>query len=148
MIDFTVKQQVYNALQAVRNDSRAFSAICEQASKELRDALKQVKKLQASQPEGVSQELQQALDSLTLESTDSEVRLGARALLIGKLRSREISATEFGQFKDVFGLANASDLLTIDVTDYKDVVTDCPACGAHVYSPLHTEPVADSADDA
>ena len=86
------------------------------------------------------------LEPLSLDATDAEIRMHTKQLLIGMLNDGSITSQYFAQFKDVFGLANQSDRLEVHITNYADVITDCPSCGLNVYAPANVRNGIDSAD--
>ena len=53
--------------------------------------------------------------------TDSELRGKLRALLVAKVAEGSISAAEIAQLKDVFGLTNAKQDITIELVHYKSL---------------------------
>lgn len=149
MTDFTDKQAIYNAITAHRFDNPAMYALSQQIATKVTQLTKEVAKLQETARKAkrkaqlerqdtvkVPESVQEALDALDIHSTDTELRTAARALLISKLQSKDISASEFAQFKDVFGLANASDDLNIELVMYTDLITECPSCGEPVHRPV------------
>ena len=57
--------------------------------------------------------------------SDSQLRTRLKNLLIVKLDNGTVTAAEIAQLKDVFGLADATSDLTIEIVNYKDA---CPEC--------------------
>ena len=57
--------------------------------------------------------------------TDTQLREALKALLVVKLKDNTLTAAEIAQLKDVFGLADATSDLTIEVVNYAD---SCPEC--------------------
>jgi hypothetical protein len=55
-------------------------------------------------------------------ATDEQIRQAARLLLMDKLSAGTITAAEFAQFKDIFGLTQKDADLHIQMVDFKDAV--------------------------
>ena len=133
--DTTNKQTLFNQIKA--GDNKWLYAACGEIVNASRKATRDIKALnklletrdntinglQAQQEE---KEDGCNLTPLTPKSTDEEIRSHARMLLMTKLNDKSITATEFGQFKDVFGLANADSDITVTTIDYRSMCTDCP----------------------
>ena len=64
-------------------------------------------------------------EDLDWDMSDPELRVEVKKLLMRKLKSGSLTGADIGQFKDIFGLADATSDLVIEVVDYKDV---CPEC--------------------
>lgn len=133
MIDLTDKQNIFNEIQAASGDNRKMFNIAQDVFhqvKKLRDGRAQQEKDQAKRSKGL-----EALNSLSVDSTEAELRACTKLVLIEKLRDQSITAAEFAQFKDVFNLASDVDQLSIETVSFADVVSECPRCGADVYRP-------------
>ncbi len=57
--------------------------------------------------------------------SDVELRARLKALLIERLNDRTLSASDIAQLKDVFGLADAKSELTINITKYSGLCSEC-----------------------
>ena len=69
--------------------------------------------------------------------TDEELRLRLKALLVERLDDRTLSASDIAQLKDVFGLADATSDLTIQITKFDGLCNDC----THTFSLAPSEPI-------
>ena len=139
-IDYSNAQTIYDTVRAAGN--KTLYAICGQIAtmaanldKLERDQVTR-KELASTKEQEKHEGVDETLNTLSLDSTDEELRLGARAFLIGKLKDNAITASEFAQFKDVFGLASQSDELRIITTDYSNAIIDCPHCSGNVHQPI------------
>ena len=121
MIDLTDKQSIYDAIRSA--DAKELWALVStvytlnRAKDKLQDQLDNIQ---------VENSGAESRPSLSDDASDSEVRVRARAVLLDKLNDGSITAAEFAQFKDVFGLASAESDLNITVTSYADLCPDCP----------------------
>ena len=116
-IDWTNKTDIFSAIKDVEGDNKRMYSLADSIRLEIARAKKKSAK-------NVSNSLKGALDILSVDSSDEELRNGARAILISKLKSNEISASEFAQFKDVFGLASNADTMEVYTVSYKDQLCD------------------------
>ena len=112
MIDLSNQQDVYTAIKS--NDSKDLWTLAAQIAQSAR-------KLSTTQ-----KALNQANSSDVSEVTESMLRTRTKEVLWQKLDSGEITAAEFAQFKDVFGLASAENDLQIEVVSYSELCADCP----------------------
>lgn len=127
MIDYTDRDSIYNAIRMASGDNSLTLTLAQDIRSQMNKANNRAKTAeQSAKSNGINQDVQSSLDSLGLHSTDAEIRTGARALLISKLQSKEISAAEFAQFKDVFGLANDANDLDIQTVEFKSMCDECP----------------------
>lgn len=133
MLDLNNRDSIYSAIKLASGDNSKVFALAQEIRTSFRKQGEEIKREIERGNKGV---VVGALDSLTLDATDSEIRAGARALLISKLKQQEITAAEFAQFKDVFGLASAADQTSIVIESFSETVIDCPVCGANVYAPI------------
>jgi regulator of replication initiation timing len=56
--------------------------------------------------------------------TDDQLRRSLRSLLVAKLKDQSLSAPEIAQLKDIFGLTNAKQDITISIVSYADCDTE------------------------
>jgi len=120
MIDLTDKQSIYDAIRSAdATELWAFTSTVY--------ALNRTKdKLQEQVDNQCESAGAESRPPLSDDATDSEVRVRARAVLLDKLNDGSITAAEFAQFKDVFGLASAESDLNIRVVSYSELCADCP----------------------
>jgi post-segregation antitoxin (ccd killing protein) len=109
MTDYTDKQALFDAINSASNSQ--LWAIASTISLQLKEA---------------SIERERAMSSDVSDITDADIRMRARTVLWNKLNDGTITAAEFGQFKDVFGLASAENDLNIRVISYRDICEGCP----------------------
>ena len=120
-MDMTNRDDLYNAIRAT-GTNKQLHALCATIARE-------VNRLEKHRDKTIEKEKEVGLNQLTIDSTDSELRAGVRALLINKVNDNSLTASEIGQFKDVFGLANEKDDLLIEAVDYSGA---CTCAEAHV----------------
>ncbi len=130
-IDLTDVNDIYNAFKRTQGDNSSVHAVASYIARSFKraktTAITEFKTQQEA--ERVEQSLIDGTRlQLSLDCTDAELRLGARAVLIGKLNSGEISAAEFGQFKDIFGLTSQKDHIEVVAASFAGC-SGCPKAG-------------------
>ena len=128
-MDMTNREDIYGAIRAAGSDNKQLHAVCANIARE-------VKRLTRDKAKTEEKKKKDGLNQLTADSTDDELRVGVRNLLIAKVNDNSLTASEIGQFKDVFGLADASSDLLIETVDYAnactcDVPHVCPLIGGN-----------------
>ena len=82
---------------------------------------------------------------LDINSTDEELRAGAKLVLIERIKDKSIHASDLKEFNTLFDLHSKQDELELLSTAYENAVIECPACGANVleYQQEDLEPSED-----
>ena len=107
------QQDVFDTIKAT--DNKGLWSLAGLIAKGVFNANKATKKLQKELDK------QTALPLDTGEVTDDELRRDLRLLLRAKLKDQSLSAAEIAQLKDIFGLTNAKQDVSIEIVSYKDV---------------------------
>lgn len=69
---------------------------------------------------------QEALNSLSIDSTDEEVKACLRITLIDKVRTGELIPSELQQFAKLFNLESSKGEVPIECVDFSSMCADCP----------------------
>lgn len=131
-MDLTNKQELFNHISTVKEDSKALWGIVSSislamvAAEKTKDALDKVKKELAEEyGEDADGNPCNPLDSTALV-TDEQIRARVKRHLLNRLADGTLSASDIGQLKDVFGIANKESDLSISVIDYRSMCLGCP----------------------
>ena len=127
-MDITSRDELFAAIRATGESNSQLHAVCVAIATQAKRMDKEIGK------QTNEKEKRKGLNQLTADSSDDELRAGVRLLLIAKVNDNSLTASEIGQFKDVFGLADASSDLVIETVDYAnactcDVPHVCPEIG-------------------
>lgn len=96
-IDLNSKEEIFTAIKALRlePDKKEFN----QGAHNLASLI--VQRLRTPTNGNPPSEIQMVLDNLGPDSSDDDLRAGARVALIWKLRTMDLKASEYGQLKDL-----------------------------------------------
>lgn len=91
--------------------------------------------------EGLRSKIQeeQLREQLPEDATDEQIRQRARLVLIDRVSSGKITATEFEKFGEFFSLKSSDEKLQIVVESYENTIIDCWQCGANVHKPQYPQ---------
>ena len=111
-LDITDRDSIYNTIIACATDSKAQYALATAIRNANRSSLKLAKhNADENNAAQTNYSALEGLQSLSAGSSDAEIRAGARALLIARLKSGEVKGADFGQFIDRLGIS-AEDVTT------------------------------------
>ena len=124
------KQGLFDAVNPVKADNKALYSVCGQIAAliatERANALIAIKQEHNAQMQEMINQEDELGPLLTIDASEADIRTRAKGLLISMINKGKMTAQFFAQFKDVFGLANASDNLDITTVDFKSMCGDCP----------------------
>jgi hypothetical protein len=140
MIDYSNKDTLYHAIALIRDDNAKLYALCSQIVTDIA-----LYKQRGDGDQDIPEDLEECLNALGPNSTEAELRAGTKAWLIHQMKTGKAKAADIGQLKDVFGLASATDDLSIETVDFSNALIHCPHCGENV----HNQPLldVDNSDD-
>ena len=122
-MDLTKQKDIYNTIRTAEAKNiwpmcGLIASLVKQATLDVKNIQKKYDKLQLELNEALSK-AQEKTPLPSGEVTDDQLRQKLRTLLLNKLNDETLSAAEIAQLKDIFGLTNAKQDITIEIVSYK-----------------------------
>lgn len=116
-MNLTSRQDLFDVINAAKHDKQQLWAAIAPITREF-------VRLQAVEVQFKAL-VDEGSDALTEDLTEDELRAHVKSLLITRLKDKTLTAAEIAQFKDVFGLANKSSDIEINVVNYAGICDGC-----------------------
>lgn len=135
--DVTDRTAVYNAIKSAltgldfkKPHNQALLTIAAQISKDARAINKKLQAAESSinalnlklNADALPKELKDTLNSLSVTSTDEELRTGARAILVHRIKTDNIKGADLGKFVELLNLGADDDKVSFISVEFADLV--------------------------